>query len=315
VSVYTKVSEAQLTDFLSQFPVGQLDSFAGIAAGIENTNYFVTTDAGEYVLTLFEHHSHDELPFFINLMAWLAEHEIPSAHPIADYDGEYLHTLNQKPAVLMMRLHGSSPVHPTEEQCHAIGVMLGRLHLAGLTYTESRPNPRGKTWRQETGQRLLEKLNGDASILLEEELQYQLQHDLSQLPRGIIHADLFRDNSLFENNQVTGLIDFYYACNDALIYDLAISVNDWCRTDSSHFDDELIQTMLDGYQSVRPLLAEESEYWVVALRAAALRFWLSRLQDLHFPREGEITHTKNPDEYRNILEYHVKTTMQKHCLT
>ena len=310
MSVYTAVSKAELTGFLSRFPVGELQSYEGITAGIENTNYFVTTNVGEYVLTLFEHHQHDELPFFINLMAWMAEHDIPSAHPIADHNGEYLQTLNDRPAVLAVRLHGESPEIPTPGQCHALGVMLGRLHTAGQSYPDFRENPRGKTWRHETGKKLLSKLNGDAANLLENELLFQQQHDLSNLPQGIIHADLFRDNSLFDNNHVTGLIDFYYACNDALVYDLAISVNDWCRKDASHLDSELVQAMLSGYQSIRPLLSEENDYWSAALRAAALRFWLSRLHDLHFPREGEITHTKNPDEYRKILEFHLSAETQ-----
>jgi len=305
MSVYTSISEAELVDFLRQFPVGGLQDYEGIAAGIENTNYFVTTDRGEYVLTLFEHHSHDELPFFINLMAWMAEHDIPSAHPIADHKGDYLQTLRDKPAVLAIRLHGESPETPIAEQCHALGVMLGRLHIAGQSYTDSRDNPRGADWRQQTGQKLLAKLDGEASELLENELLFQQQHDLSRLPQGIIHADLFRDNSLFENNHVTGLIDFYYACNDALIYDLAITVNDWCSQEGGQLNDDLVNAMLAGYQTIRPIQAEEYSNWPVALRAAALRFWLSRLHDLHFPREGEITHTKNPDDFQMILESHI----------
>lgn len=306
MSVYTTVSESELTEFLSLFPAGQLVSYQGIAAGIENTNYFVTTDVGEYVLTLFEHHTHDELPFFINLMAWLAEHEIPSAHPIADHAGKYLHTLHGKPAVLVVRLHGNSPKTPNREQCHALGEMLGRLHLSGASYPDKRLNPRGKDWRFETGKKLLQELNAEDASLLQAELVYQADHDLSVLPQGIIHADLFRDNSLFEDNKVTGLIDFYYACNDALVYDLAISVNDWCSLEDGTQDTALFQSMMQGYTSVRTLSRQENEHWLTALRAAALRFWLSRLCDMHFPREGEMTHTKNPDEYRRILENHIQ---------
>ena len=302
VSVFTPVSQAELETFLQQFPVGKLRHYEGIAAGIENTNFFVTTDRGEYVLTLFEHHGHDELPFFINLMAWMAEHDIPSAHPIADHHGDYLHTLNDKPAVLAVRLHGESPVHPGPAQCRALGVMLGRMHIAGQGYPESRENPRGAQWRQETGQKLLPRLSGEAATLLADELVYQQAHDLSTLPQGIIHADLFRDNVLFENNHVSGLIDFYYACNDALLYDLAVTVNDWCHEESGRLDPARLQPMLEGYQSVRPLTGEERENWSATLRAAALRFWLSRLYDQTFPRPGEMTHQKNPEVFQAILQ-------------
>jgi len=305
VSVFTPVSESELSDFLQRFPVGKLKGYEGIAAGIENTNFFVTTEQGEYVLTLFEHHTHDELPFFIDLMAWMAEHNIPSAHPIADHQGGYLQTLKNKPTVLAIRLRGKSPENPSAEQCHALGVMLSRLHIAGQSYPGSRENPRGAKWRQQTGQKLLTKLDKEASALLENELLFQQQHDLTTLPQGIIHADLFRDNSLFENNHVTGLIDFYYACNDALIYDLAITVNDWCSKEGGKLDNDLLKAMLQGYQSVRPLYSDEHDNWPVVLRAAALRFWLSRLYDLHFPRAGEMTHTKNPEVFQAILKQHI----------
>ncbi|MCW8839463.1 MAG: homoserine kinase [Gammaproteobacteria bacterium] len=301
MSVYTVVERDELEAFLGNYSLGELIDYQGISAGIENTNYFVTTSEKPLVLTLFENHTADELGYFLDLMAFLAEHGIPSAHPIADNSGHYLRELNGKPAALVMRLRGTNVEQPSEAQCRALGEALGRMHLAGQSFTGQRDNDRGPHWWNTTRQALADRLPAEDRDLLDEELAFQRDHRFDTLPRGVIHADLFRDNALFEGDTLTGLIDFYYACNDVLLYDVAVTVNDWCSNDAGELYPEKVLAMLRAYRQARPFTTDEAEAWPVMLRAGALRFWLSRLQDQHFPREGELTHIKDPDVFRTIL--------------
>ncbi|MGD8514502.1 MAG: homoserine kinase [Granulosicoccaceae bacterium] len=306
MSVYTRVDEADLTAFLAEYNVGELIDFTGITAGIENTNYFVTTTGGRFVLTLFEQLAAEELPYFLDLMAFLAEHEVPSAHPIADNAGNYLRTLKGKPAALVQRLNGYTVDHPDPAQCAALGSMLGRLHAVGHEFTEHRDNDRGPHWWRVTADKLGDRLSVDDRAMLDAELAFQGNFRDNTLPRGVIHADLFRDNALFLDEELTGIIDFYYACNDVLLYDLAVTVNDWCSTASGALDPARSEAMLGAYCAQRPVSDDEITAWPVMLRAAALRFWLSRLHDKHFPKEGEITHIKDPEVFRHILEHRVE---------
>ncbi|MCW8829506.1 MAG: homoserine kinase [Gammaproteobacteria bacterium] len=301
MSVYTVVERNELEAYLGNYSLGELIDYQGISAGIENTNYFVTTSEKPLVLTLFENHTADELGYFLDLMAFLAEHGIPSAHPIADNSGHYLRELNGKPAALVMRLRGTNVEQPSEAQCRALGEALGRMHLAGQSFTGQRDNDRGPHWWNTTRQALADRLPAEDRDLLDEELAFQRDHRFDTLPRGVIHADLFRDNALFEGDTLTGLIDFYYACNDVLLYDVAVTVNDWCSNDAGELYPEKVLAMLRAYRQARPFTTDEAEAWPVMLRAGALRFWLSRLQDQHFPREGELTHIKDPDVFRTIL--------------
>ncbi len=302
MSVYTPVARDELEAFLQNYSLGELVDFEGISAGIENTNYFVTTRDQHMVLTLFENHSAEELVYFLDLMAFLAEHEIPSAHPLADNNGNYLRELNGKPAALVMRLSGRGIEDTTGEQCAALGHALAQLHLAGQSFPGHRDNDRGPHWWHTTRDAVFQHLNPEDQALLDEELAFQLSHRFDTLPRGVIHADLFRDNALFDGNTLTGLIDFYYACNDVLLYDVAVTLNDWCGAEGGTIDKAKARAMLGAYQQVRPISEAERQAWPMMLRAAALRFWLSRLQDLHFPREGELTHIKDPSAFRAILQ-------------
>lgn len=308
MSVFTTVHEHQLTQFLTQFDCGQLVSFAGIAAGIENTNYFVTTDRYALVLTLFEHHRPDELHYFLDLMAYLAEHDIPTAHPMCSKNGSYLSALNGKPAALVRRLSGESLEHPNAEECHTMGAALGRMHRISPGFSGYRVPDRALPWLLSTGATLATHLANDmkseTAQMLEDELRFQQTHPRGHLPQGAIHADLFRDNALFRQGRLTGIIDLYYACNDALAYDLAVTVNDWCRDEQDGIDEARARALLAGYQSERPLNDDERAAWPGLLRAAALRFWLSRLKDQCFPREGEMTFLKNPDVFRRLLIAH-----------
>ena len=305
MSVFTTVTPAQLQCWLRDYPLGELRDLKGIATGITNTNYFVTTDRGRYVLTLFEKNTAEELPYFLDLMAHLADRGIPCPHPVANAAGAYLGTLNNKPAALVTCLRGNSLEQVEPGHCAAMGAMLARLHLAGQSFPQSMENPRGPRWWKATAQSVLPFLDAAQTRLLLQELAYQAEFRGSGLPRGVIHADMFRDNVLFEGDELTGLIDFYYACNDVLAYDLAITVNDWCVDTSGELDVPRLRAMLRAYHEQRPLGAEEREAWPALLRAAALRFWLSRLYDLHFPQPGELTHAKDPEHYRRILQAHV----------
>jgi len=301
MSVYTTIEHNELEDFLAHYPAGKLKQFEGISAGIENTNYFVDTDKDRFVLTIFEALSKDELPYFLDLMAHLAEHQVPSAHPQADNQQHYLRELKGKPAALVKRLTGKSVEHPSASQCAALGKALGHLHLAGQDFPHHRANERGPHWWHQTTEAVMSHLDNEDQQLLSNELHFQKQHAHDDLPRGVIHADLFRDNALFDGEELTGIIDFYYACNDVLLYDVAVTANDWCSYENGSLDKARLDALLNAYQNERSLTAQEQQAWPVMLRAAALRFWLSRLQDKHFPREGEITHIKDPDAFKRIL--------------
>lgn len=313
MSVYTVVEQSDLVEFLQDYSVGELDSFEGISAGIENTNYFVNTtldgQTQQFVLTIFEHHSFDELPYFLNIMAFMAEHAIPTAHPVKTLSDGYLKELKGKPAALVERLKGGVVDHPNNTQCAVMGEYLARFHQAGQDFSDFRPNDRGLEWMKSTYKLIQQYLPENEKQMIEDELAFQAQVDWAHLPCGVIHADLFCDNALFSDNQLSGIIDLYYACNAPFLYDLAVMVNDWCRindggVENIHFDADKITQMLDAYRGQRGLTSEEEQAWPAALRLAALRFFLSRLKDKHMPREGEMTQIKDPNVFKQVLSIH-----------
>lgn len=306
MSVFTTVTADELRRWLQDYAVGDLIELRGIPAGIENTNYFVTTSGGRFVLTLFEKLTARELPFYLNLMAHLAEHGVPSAHPVASRAGSYLGTLNGKPAALVARLEGKDVAESTVAQCTAVGAVLARLHLAGQSYPMTMDNPRGPKWWKSVLPEILPFVSREEAALLREEVRFQSLYRFSDLPRGAIHADLFRDNVLFSGGRVAGVIDFYFACTDVLLYDIAIAVNDWCIVPGGALDAARVRAFLDAYAAVRPYTPIERGAWPVMLRAGALRFWVSRLYDFHLPRPGELTHAKDPDHFRRILELRIR---------
>ena len=305
MAVFTRVTEADITAWLANYSLGTLLELQGIPAGIENTNYFVTTSNGRFVLTLFEKLTADELPFYLNLMAHLARHGIPCPSPVADKNNFFLSTLNGKPACIVSRLSGKSITQTAPAHCAAVGAMLGQLHSAGLSFSDVMLNPRGSTWRAGAAQQVRAFLTPQDAALLDSEVAYHAQHVLSDLPRGVVHADLFRDNVLMDGESIGGLIDFYFACNDSLLYDVAITVNDWCMSNASTLDEARTQAFLRAYNSARPFTEQESASWPTALRVAALRFWISRLFDLHLPRDGEIVNAHNPEHFKHILQNHI----------
>lgn len=305
MSVYTEVGRDDLIAFLADYDVGELVSFEGISDGIENTNYFVTTDKAGFVLTLFEQHEFEELGYFLDVMTFFYEQNIPSAYPAADKNGRFLKTLSGKPAALVHRLQGRGVNSVASlKQCEVMGDMLAKMHIAAPQFTGQRINGRGGDWRQSKGAELLPLLDAETAAVLKDELAFQADYQALGLPKGVSHSDLFRDNALFNGDELAGIIDFYYACDEYYVYDLAVVVNDWCVDEQGLVDHSRYQSLMNAYQAQRPLSADELDAWPLMLRAAALRFWLSRLQDKLFPKEGELTQIKNPDAILKILKQH-----------
>ena len=302
MSVFTSVTEADANALLERYSIGTLVALKGIVSGIENTNYFLTSSEGEYVLTLFEKLGPAELPYFLQLMDHLAARGVPCPQPVANRHGSFLDEVNDRPAGIVTRLDGSSLIAPSVAQCQAVGIVLANIHLAGRDFPIRRENERGAQWWKTVSHELIPHLNEESAALLQAEIRYQALYRWQDLPHGVIHADLFRDNVLFDGDAVSGVIDFYFACTDAWLYDLAITANDWCSTASGELDVDLAQALLSAYHSIRPLLPIERGAWPAMLRAGALRFWVSRLYDFHFPRPGEMTHAKDPAHFERILQ-------------
>jgi len=310
MAVFTEVTPAEAAGLLQRLQLGELVSLTGCAGGIENTNYFVDAERdGErhaYVLTLFERLSFEQLPFYLHLMKHLAGKGIPVPDPAADADGQILHSLKGKPAAVVNKLRGRHELQPSAAQCAQVGAMLARMHLAGQDYARSQPNLRGLAWWNDTVPVVLPHLTPDLADLLRSELAYQnhvaASADYPALPRGPIHADLFRDNVMFEEGQLSGFFDFYFAGCDAWVFDLAVCLNDWCiDLASGHGAPDRHAAMLQAYAAVRPLTAAEHRLLPAMLRAGALRFWLSRLWDWYLPREASMLKPHDPTHFERVL--------------
>ena len=306
MAVFTEVSFDEAAAFLNVLNLGQLQRIKGAAGGIENTNYFVDTNQGDYVLTLFERLTYEQLPFYLHLMKHLAAHGIPVPDPAANSKGEILHRLKNKPAAVVNKLRGHSELNPTAAHCAAVGEMLARMHLAGLDYPRKQPNLRGLPWWNETVPVLLSHLTPGQQSLLLGELAYQNHITASSaygsLPRGPIHADLFRDNVMFEGTELTGFFDFYFAGCDTFLFDIGICLNDWCvDLASGAHNAPRAEALLAAYQRVRQLTAQERALLPAMQRAGALRFWISRLWDVFFPRDAAVLQAHDPGHFERIL--------------
>jgi homoserine kinase type II len=306
VAVYTEVRFGDAAALLARIQLGELQQLQPCSGGIENTNYFADTEAGRYVLTVFERLSRAQLPFYLQLMKHLAQRGIPVPAPHADSAGELIHTLGGKPAAVVDRLPGRHNLAPAAPHCASVGAMLARMHLAGLDFALQQPNLRGLAWWRETAPLVLPHLTPEQRSLLEAELAFQVQLGASAayatLPRGAIHADLFRDNVVFEDDRLTGFFDFYFAGVDALLFDIAVCLNDWCSdADSGRLNEALAQSLIGAYDAVRPLGGAELRLLAGMMRAAALRFWLSRQWDLHLPREAHVLQAHDPAPFERVL--------------
>ncbi|HEY2966824.1 MAG TPA: homoserine kinase [Casimicrobiaceae bacterium] len=305
MSVYTTVTPDDLAAWLTRYALGPVRAFDPVAAGIENTNYFLTTDKGSYVLTLYERLPAEELPFYLNLMAHLARAGVTAPAPEPDRTGALFSFLNGKPAGLVARLAGAPVERPDTAHCAAVGRALAELHVAAKQYRGRLANRRGPAWWRQAARAVRGLLSAEQNALLSGELRRQTGFAKAGLPRGAIHGDLFCDNVLFVDGRVSGIIDFGFAATDAFAYDLAITVNDWCVWQDGdregELDAERVLALVGAYDAVRPLTFDERALWGQLLRAAALRFWLSRLYDLHLPRQGELTHAHDPAVFERIL--------------
>jgi homoserine kinase type II len=303
MSVYTAVTADELDAWLGRYVLGTLVDVTPIAAGIENTNYFVTTERGRYVLTLYERLPAGELPFYLNLMAHLARAGVEVPAPEPDRTGALFSHLNGRPAGLVRRIEGAPIEAPSPAQCAAVGNALARLHRASQTYRARLTNRRGPAWWRQAAGAVRPFITAEQNALLSAEVKFQTGYGKGKLPKGAIHGDLFCDNVLFANGAVAGIIDFGFAATDFFAYDLAIAVNDWCvgRNAYDGPDDARMHAMARGYHEVRPLTDDERAQWPALLRAAALRFWVSRLYDLFLPRPGELTHAHDPAPFERLL--------------
>ena len=316
MAVFTELAREDITQLLTHYALGQLRDHHGIATGIENTNYFLTTDAGRFVLTLFERLDFKQLPFYLELMRHLARRGLPVPEPQENATGSLMSELKGKPTAIVTRLPGGSVERPTAAQCAAVGEFLARMHLAGQDFPLFQPHLRGIGWWKYALPLLEPHVRDDAFHDLAEEVIYQdsffRSADFERLPAGPIHADLFRDNVLFEEPggdapaggaRIGGVIDFYFAGCSIWLFDLAVTVNDWCvNIDDGSFVSERAHALLRAYHGVRPLTDLERDHWRTVLRAAALRFWISRLYDLHLPRTAAILTPHDPTRFERTLK-------------
>lgn len=318
MAVFTSVSDTDARNLLTHFTLGEFVSLRGITAGIENTNYFLSTTQGEYVLTLFEVLTQEQLPFYIELMHHLAQGGIPVPEPQTLRDGSRLTRLHGKPCAIVSRLPGGYEPAPGPAHCALAGSTLARAHLAAQDFPLHQPNLRGLSWWTETAPTVTPFLNAAQTQLLKATLDEQ--HALATtalwqaLPGGPAHCDLFRDNVLFagtfENPQMGGIIDFYFAGCDTWLFDVAVSVNDWCIVrETGELVPELLRSLLEAYAQVRPFTPEEREVWPAMLRAAALRFWLSRLYDFFLPRPAQTLKPHDPRHFENVLSARTVTPL------
>ncbi len=307
MAVYTDITEADLDPLLSRFGLGAALTFKGIAEGVENSNFFLETESGRYILTLYERRvQEDDLPFFLDLMHWLAGRGFPCPTPQADRTGTMLQRIREKPAALVSFLNGVSVSRPTPRHCREAGAGLARLHLAGQGFGGRRENALGhKTWaplfggQEASADALQPGLAGDVAADLETLAEAWPQ----DLPSGVIHADFFPDNVFFVRGRFAATIDFYFACNDALAYDVAVCLNSWCFDADHRFKPDHARALLAGYQAVRPLEAVERLHLGVLAMGAAMRFFLTRLIDWTSTPSGALVRPKDPMEYAAKLAF------------
>jgi homoserine kinase type II len=337
VAVFTEVGFDEADALVRRLGLGALTGLKGIEGGIENTNYFASTESGEYVLTLFERLGAEQLPYYLCLMKHLAARGIPVPEPVADptvappqghplsipanAPCELLHQVAGKPAAVVQRLNGKSELAPSAAHCAELGRLLARMHLAARDYPRIQPNLRGLAWWNDTMPVVLPHLDAAQAALLRSELAYQNHVAESSahaaLPRGPVHADLFRDNAMFDIHasadapRLTGVFDFYFAGADSWLFDLAVCLNDWAiDLASGRHDAARADALLAAYGTVRPLTAPERALLPAMLRAAALRFWISRLWDFHLPREASMLKAHDPTHFERVLRQRAHATFE-----
>jgi homoserine kinase type II len=319
MAVFTPIELSEISQWISSdFNIGQASAIRGIHGGIENSNFFLDTiqdgKKQEYVLTIFERLSAQQLPYYLELMRHLANQGIPVPKPIENKRGDILFSLKGKPAAIVSKLPGVSRLVPEAKHCTLVGEMLAKMHLAGKSFSRTQENLRSLGWWQKTIPLVLPHLNTSQKELLTHELAVQEEFFSSAvydgLPQGASHCDLFRDNVLFDtksasdtsDDELGGFFDFYFAGTDKWLFDLAVTVNDWCLADNKQdLDPTRFDALMQAYQAVRPLTKEEQANWLLMARAAALRFWVSRLWDFYLPRDAQMLTPHDPTHFERIL--------------
>ena len=308
MAVYTDITDAELEAFLADFDLGQALSCKGIAEGVENSNFLVETTAGRFILTIYERRvREDELPYFLGLMQWLAQHDYPSAEPMPGRDGRLYRPIRGKPAALVEFLNGLSVRRPTAAHCREAGAGMAWLHQAAAGFAGRRVNDLGQAAWAPLFSRLggaAEGLKPGLAAVVAADLETFARAWPSGLPSGAIHADLFPDNVFFQGGQFAAAIDFYFACDDALAYDLAVALNAWCFEPDGSFNVTLARSLIAGYESRRPLSAAEREALPILAWGAAMRFFLTRLNDWGSTPPGALVRPKDPLEYERKLAVH-----------
>jgi homoserine kinase type II len=314
MAVYTEVGFAAADALMQRLGLGPLTDLQGIRSGIENTNYYATTTRGQWVLTLFERLTPQQLPYYLELMQHLAAHGIPVPSPQPAADGSLVHLMADKPAAVVTRLPGSHRMAPDATHCAQVGEMLGRMHVAGASFGGRQAHLRGLAWWTETVPVVLPHLPAEAATLLASELAFQQELGASAaaqaLPQGPIHADLFRDNVMFDDtagpDTLCGFFDYYFAGTDHLLFDVAVCLNDWCTDlDTGALDETRALAFARAYDSARPFTPAEVRLMPALLRAAALRFWISRLWDWYLPRSAALLQAKDPGHFQRVLQQRI----------
>lgn len=310
MAVFTPVSQQDAIDLLRQYSLGELVSLRGITAGIENTNYFLNTTQGEYVLTIFEVLTREQLPFYIELMHHLASKHVPVPQPQTLRNGERIGVLHGKPCTIVTRLQGGYEPAPSPQHCALAATTLAQAHLAARDFPLQQPNLRGLPWWQQTIPKVVPFLSAEQTELIQtvlaEQTRFAASDTYQRLPFGPAHCDLFRDNVLFdgtfESPRMGGFIDFYFAGCDTWLFDVAVTVNDWCIDHpTGAFIPEKVQAWLTAYAQTRPFTDEERQVWPTLLQAAALRFWVSRLYDFYLPRPAQTLKPHDPRHFERVL--------------
>lgn len=314
MAVYTVLSEAQFKQILDAYDIGSLRQARAVTEGIENTNYFVDVDSNHethcYLLTIFEHMQECDLRFYLAWLEQLKQHSLPVASALADRTGQMVQQLQGKPAALFHKLRGAHPSRIELSHCQAVGSAVAQLHNAALKQPLEHQGPRSLAWLEQLAKDIALSLDKEDRALLSRAQQECSSLPLEQLPQAMIHGDLFPDNTLFEGQQLSGLLDFYSGGTGPMIFDLAVACNAWCAQPNGLLNPEYLKGMLAGYQELRSFTVLEQKHWYRALVLAALRFWLSRVADTLAPRAGHhpdaVYVSKNPDEYREILRAHLR---------
>jgi homoserine kinase type II len=308
MAVYTKLAHQEVEQFLEQYNINNFKDYKGITEGVENTNYFINTLEQDYILTIYEKRvDENDLPFFINLLSNLSENKFPCPKPIANKNNEKINKIKNKNAALVTFLNGQSKNKITSEECFEIGKITAQLHEITKKFNISRKNNLSiESWQNIFEKIVKQKIDLDETIIKKTKSYLNFLKDKwpKNLPQGIIHADLFPDNIFFTKNKVSGIIDFYFACNDFFAYEIAICINSICFDNNSTFNMTKAKNLIDGYSSVRTLSEDEKKYLPILSMGAAMRFFLTRLYDFYHTDNKADVKIKDPFEYLKKIEFH-----------